>query len=337
MSIPPDFEEVPDDNYDLFYKIDPTGQVVLTGDKQRCVLSCTLSDGSRLQGGITESGTAFGTRTTPDGRTYDVRWQDVFQSARPLTRPQVTALDSPMFDPPGTNANKRGALSDLSEEMAALEEQRKQALRVFESVNKTGETKKEALQKSLQTVQKVISGDPVDETSNRRTGLTVEMLEEVSSTIESTIREVKRIQDENAKLRAEVEAENVALREQIDCIREESRARLEEVTEEYAKKIKSRRWLLQEATSEDFLVQGVEGKRWEIEDDEGNLQNLVVVTVSPGTTEQAARQWLDEVKETVKHSVERTVYVMARPGMKLSVLRLFPGVESSETEESPQF
>lgn len=346
MSIPPDFVEIPDDRVDLFYKIDRTGQVILTGDKQRCVLSCELADGSRLQGGITEAGNAFGTRTDKNGRTFDLRWQDVYQTVGPAPVAKVAPpvpkapLDSALFDPPG-KPTKMVTPADMSSEMAALEEQGKRALKSFERAAKVG-AKEEELKGSLDTMRTVIESK-TEELPERRTGLTVEMLEEISHTIESTISEVKRIQEENLQLRIQVEAENQRLRERILLVQEEAKAKLEQVTEEFARKTRTRRWLVQEAASEDFMVQGLEAKRWEIEDDKEEVNHLVVVTAVAGTTERSTKAWMEEVQKNVEQlpNGKHAVYVMTRPGLNLSVLQLLPGVDSEEVSEVasdvPQF
>lgn len=167
--IPPDFKEIPDDNYDLFYKIMPTGDVLLTGDKQRCVLSCLLEDGSKLQGGITESGYAFGTRVDKDGASFQVGWQDVYQSAVSPEERASVVRPLEVEPPPEEQASEDGS-----------------------------EYAKFVAEDSVGSVQ-----------------LTVETLEEFSSTIASTLREVQRVQAENLRL----SEENYALLEELATLR----------------------------------------------------------------------------------------------------------------------
>lgn len=67
------------DNPQLYYRVEPDGSVVIKGEKRKCLFNTTLSDRSRLMGGVTINGMLFGDRQH-EGVHYQIRWMEEIQA-----------------------------------------------------------------------------------------------------------------------------------------------------------------------------------------------------------------------------------------------------------------
>lgn len=329
--LPPGFEEIDDEDLDLYYRVEPDGSVLIAGERKRCILRVTLPDGSRLQGGINANGMLFGDRTM-NGRTFPLKWQDPVTAARPGTRLQPTesrtdkstglrkGIHDSVFDNPLLGKPPRQVTPPPPPSKKLPEPQ------VLEDIGSAAASAAKRIRKG--------SGD--------KSGVSIETLEEVAAVIEQTQREVAQVREDNAKAfeqTHQLAAENTALRAELDRVRAEAKARLIAQEIEWKRKVATRRWSVEELHATDLTVEGLEARAWEVEDQEGAIQYLVVATVPSGTAESVVKQWMDDLKSRVDLMPfgGRAVYITKRENTKLEVLELLPGVDAQVVESSAQF
>jgi hypothetical protein len=123
------------------------------------------------------------------------------------------------------------------------------------------------------------------------------------------------------------EAENTAKQE------------VEKLREEYERRKNTRRWQVEAGKTEEFEVEGMVARSWEIEDEQGELRYLVVTQASSGTSTRVQEQWLTTLRDQVDEEIggDRVVYVSAPNGCITTVLEILPDFIEEEDEEIGQF
>lgn len=340
MSIPPDFDELGED-LDVFYRIEPDGSVLLTGDKAMCILKRDLKDGSKLQGGINKSGMLFGERIAlKNGQVvkFPLHWRDVVQPPSRLAvneRPRPPkSIEDPVFNP-GGRAFQKTLQQDLRQVEQAtrptvstqeLTESQERIARTIASAEKP-ETKMRG--PIAQRMKNLLSrkGKSDDADSN------IEALTEAADAIEKTMAEVERVREDGNRIAQElqtVQTENNALREELARVRAEARETLAQTTEEFGRKVKTRRWQVEAVAAHEVTTEGMESRALEIEDPEGLMRYIVVSTAPRGTDQHVLSQWQTDLRSKVDLMPfgQRAVYVFAPENFKVHVLELVPGVDA---------
>lgn len=320
MSIPPGFDEL-HESVDLFYRIEPDGSVLLTGEKTQVILSYTLKDGSKISGGISRKGDLFGDRVTLEQgqvKKYPLHWRDASRVPSPFKPRQ-----------PGTGFDPH-ELQQRPPPMPAPAPKRNETAFDTEAL----EEAKNALRKKIETPpkKKIFGGG--------KQLNDFELLEEAANAIESTLEQIQQVRKENA-LVADVQiemtrlrAENEGLRNEVTRISETAKEAVKAARAEGERKAKVRRWQIEEMHGRELSTEGLDSKILEVEDAAGALKYIVVSTCARGTSASVLSQWQIDLKAKldVLGFGARAIFVHAPDEARLSVLELVPGVaESVET------
>jgi hypothetical protein len=355
MSLP-GFQEFDDAALDLFYRVEPDGSALISGDRARCIIKEKLPDGSLIMGGINNNGMIFGDRIVRENgveRRYSLRWQDPTKPAPSGSRlaPKETrrsSLNDPMFDPPPGGRRSappafqpsfpppqatppaQNILPETAELLRDMGASVKQQLTEAKEPPKSGSRMRRLLGRSSETEEPGASKD------------NLAMLSEVAEAIERTQAEVARVRADNVRAFEQVqrvEVENAQLRAELSRVREEAKEQLVRNNVEWKRKVQIRRWSVEEVHAHELVVEGLEAKGWEVEDPDGGIQYLVVATVPRGTQESIVKQWMDDLKARVDLMPfgGRAVYITKHEGTHLEVLELVPGVRTEGAEAATQF
>ena len=347
--LPPGFDEL-DPELDLFYRIETDGSVLVAGEKKRCLIKTTLPDGSVVQGGINNAGALFGERIRGTQR-WPLRWQDPIRSTAPGTRlapreQKRGGINDPMFDPGSPIPARRAATPKPTPPPTALPEtaavMRDLGAAVRSQITEARSPKKETREEMM---KRFVKADPKKAASAPTASVpsvSIAMLEEVATAIEQTQAEVERVRADNAAVfehTHQLEAENQQLRAELENLRETAKRKLAELEAEWRRKVSVRRWSVEEVRTDEFAVEGLEARKWDVEDPEGAIQYLVVATVPAGTAESVTKSWMDDLKLRVDLMPfgGRAVYITKRDNTRLEVLELIPGVDAGVVETSTQF
>lgn len=347
--IPPDFKELGEDT-DLWYRIEPDGSVLFTGDKPQGakMLSETLPDGSKISGGFNRQGLLFGERisltkngvmksqlfwrdySTRPGRPMSPAMTTSSPSERTLNEQPRSPLDNPLFDPkkPKTWENPYAQSPPRMNPQEAREPETQDLQESRERIAKSVAKEKPKNGGPIaQKMRNLLGGSKRADYSDSN----LEALTEAAEAIEKTMAEVERVREQNAQHVAELNqsnAENQQLRNELERVRSEAKTLLAQTIEEFGRKVKVRRWQVEAVPSNEVTIEGMESKILEIEDPEGTMRYVVVSQAPAGTGAQTLQQWQQDLRAQVDLMPfgGRAVYVFAPPGMRVDVLELVPGV-----------
>lgn len=344
MSIPPDFDELGED-LDVFYRIEPDGSVLLTGEKSMCILKRDLKDGSKIQGGINRGGMLFGERIAlVNGQVvkYPLHWRDVAQPPSRLAvnerkpPPQLSppkSIEDPVFnrDRPAFDKTLQQDLQKVAQATARpvdTQELRESQERIKKEVSKNSRSESGG---PISQRMKALLGRRKGKETDTDTNL--EALTEAADAIEKTMAEVERVREDGNRIAQElqqVQQMNEQLREELARVRAEARETLAQTTEEFGRKVKTRRWQVEAVGAHDVITEGMESKALEVEDPEGLMRYIVVSTAPRGTDQRTLSQWQTDLRSKVDLMPfgQRAVYVFAPENFKVHVLELVPGVDA---------
>lgn len=361
--IPPGFEELGEDT-NLWYRIEPDGSVLFTGEQPRSakMLNEQLPDGSKIVGGFNRQGVLFGERLSLNrGQVVKspLHWRDynnprsvATSSSRPVPSARVMAnerpkspLDNPIFNPSKPSAIWSNPLLGvppnrvMPETAALLESQGVQTHNLQESRDRLSKVVKanEAPPKEgrmAASVRKLLNKKNGHDEGGGSGHL--DMIKEAADAIETTMAEVERVRAQNAQNVAELhqaQSENQQLRNELERVRSEAKSLLAQTIEEFGRKVKVRRWQVEAVPTNDVTIEGQESRILEVEDPEGLMRYVVVSHAPTGTSPQVLQQWQQDLRAQVDLMPfgSRAVYVYAPPGMRVDVLELVPGVNVEDS------
>jgi hypothetical protein len=283
----------------LYYQLESDEGVIITGEKIHCVFKLELPDKSVIQGGINPSGNLFGDRKMPTKKSHPLRWFSREEVERGILPPAQRRRKIKL--PPGKTIGEKHI------QPIGISSDTKLLLDSYQGDQEARNLIKR-LEGELQLKDKAYAA--------LRTKLT-----QIQQKHDAIVSEVNTYRNGMA------EAENTAKQE------------VEKLREEYERRKNTRRWQVEAVKTEEFEVEGMVARSWEIEDEQGELRYLVVTQASSGTSTRVQEQWLTTLRDQVDEEIggDRVVYVSAPNGCITTVLEILPDFIEEEDEEIGQF